>query len=49
MKNIISSIGIMLILAGGAMADSVTLTPTIVCVMLGGVMILAAEGLFKYE
>lgn len=49
MKDVIGAIGFLLILAGGMMADSVTLTPTIVCVMLGGVMIIISEGILKKE
>lgn len=47
MKDVIGAIGFLLILAGGMMADSVTLVPTVVCVALGGIAIIASEGLFK--
>lgn len=49
MKNTLYAIGFVLVLAGGMMADSASLVPTITCVALGAIAVITAEGLFKWN
>lgn len=47
MKKAMEGFGFMMIMAGAAMADSETLVPTVVCCVIGCIMMAISGGLFK--